>query len=561
MLEETLEFSVEDQAAQYDAVDYSERTRTFDIMQDLRPPTAGVFAEVVVVSDEPHAPRQLAFDAPGLALVQHIRGGQSIAGIAGPSLTVVEPGDRIVLLPPGEVLLPLLVAATDEQSVHFNVVVAVSDPFRFVAAVVQDDLEVAELELARRLSRDGAVRLTVQRALLQPDSSPPEALRDALAEPLELLFGLALREVMPDVMFVDAAGMRPGEVVGGQWELVERLGRGAAGDVWLVRDPSRPLELRALKTVHDPLAAALVGREARRIMRLERRGIDFRHIARLIDVVPLETPGLLYEFVPGDTLRRHVGLAGGRLNEAEAFEITRQLLDGLGELHRAGVVHRDLHPDNLILSDTPAGRQLKILDLGMAVLDQAEEAVDSYSRMSRQLRPGHVFSERLAAGGQDDPRTDLYSAGVLLWWMVTGQEGLPAGQRLADAWPHGDQATLTVVSRSTLSTRANRYRNAAAMRSDLAQAERASSRVKRRTSAPRSGLRQRHPHVVRLSKAAVFFVLFVFSAVLLGGGLVLGLTRGATLMRGVAWVAGIVVAIPIALFTLTVLTAVLLILM
>lgn len=519
--------------------------------------TTGALVEVTVVPDDLPEATPLAFETPGLALVQHARGGVSIGGIAGPSLVLLEQCDRVVHLPPGEVSLELAVQAAADQLVRFRAVVSIADPERFVAAVVHDDFGLTEDELSRLLSRDGAVRLAMQRAMFEPHGIDATALAAALTDPLAQLFGLTLREILPGVTVVDArqqsAKLRVGDVVAERWELIERLGHGAAGDVWRVRDRRRPTAERALKVMHDPLTASYVDREARRILQLERRGIDFRHIAKLIDIVSLESPALLYEYVPGVTLREFVEDCGGCLPDAVAIDITRQLLDGLAEIHRAGVVHRDLHPSNVMVHERSGKRDVKILDLGMAVATSvdAPQANGRYSVVSRRLRPTHAYAE-VGAAVTDDSRTDLYSAAVLLWWMLSGQVGLPAGRRLDDVLPDASQTVRTVVTQAALLPREQRYASAGEMRAALAPPRRLRRRRAEVATRTTSRAAQRRPHLRRLSTVAKFLALFLMSVLLLGGGLLLGMTRGgAALARGVVVVAGLVVAVPLVLFAFT----------
>ncbi|MBI3980063.1 MAG: protein kinase [Chloroflexi bacterium] len=478
----------------------------FDFSTGVWQPSEGTLIEVAVVPSEPTPPPHLALASPGLALVLQAAGGGSLAGAAGPSLVAIAAGDRVVLFPPDQFEIPLQVGGLTgtgggPSAVRCRLVVAVADPAILAASVVQDEMEVTGLDVGRRLARDGAVRLAVQHALREDESAlptgiekhtarsllkstPPPAHESALpagiekhlAEPLTLLFGLRLREVPSDVRVLAGSEasetFAPGQIVGDHWRLVRRLGRGAFGEVWLVENTAVQAVNRALKVVRHPALARAVNREAQRIVRLEREGLDWRHLARLFDVVPGDPPYLLYEYVQGQELWQHVATSGGRLAPEGAVEIVGQVLQGLAEVHRAGLVHRDLHPGNIIVTRQPDDLLVKILDFGLAWPTGAPAAVAG-SAGGLSLEPSHPFAEPawLRGGAPPDERTDLYSVGVLLWWLLTGQAGLPAGRSLEEAWPGGPRDLLAIVRKATDPNRQGRYGGAAKMLTALSDRE------------------------------------------------------------------------------------------
>lgn len=214
--------------------------------------------------------------------------------------------------------------------------------------------------------------------------------------------------------------------VGGKprFELVELIGSGTEGVVYRAFDrqvaaDGRPLEV-AVKLLHqtDSSVAERVSNEAARAMRL-------RHpaIAALLDWgLTDEGAYLVYEFVQGPTLRDWYR-AGGTPSTRVAARFVRQLAEGVQAAHNAGVVHRDLKPDNVIAR--PSG-DVCITDLGLM------EAISS----NRAGRPGGSLGfaapEQLRGGpGGSDNLVDVYALGGVLYWLLTGN--YPNGDSVEDA--------------------------------------------------------------------------------------------------------------------------------
>jgi WD40 repeat protein len=187
------------------------------------------------------------------------------------------------------------------------------------------------------------------------------------------------------------------------------------GEVWLARDVKLQVEV-ALKVVRperlvDPLALERLRAEVR-----SARAVSSPHVCRVYDLV--EAEGAEYvsmEYVDGATLR-HVLESRSPLDLSEAREIALQLLAGLGAIHDAGLVHRDVKPDNVML--TRAGRVV-LMDFGIA------KAVASGGTVAGT--PAYWPPEQ-AAGAPADPRADVFAAGIVLAEMVA-----PSGVRDGEA--------------------------------------------------------------------------------------------------------------------------------
>jgi WD40 repeat protein len=233
--------------------------------------------------------------------------------------------------------------------------------------------------------------------MVHPKDRDPGAPRGPAAEPT----------------LVPPAGSSPvgSRVLGGRYEIRGVLGRGGMGEVWLARDLKLQVEvaLKALtpEKLGDEAALTRLRAEVR-----SARAVASPHVCRVYDLV--EAEGLecvSMEYVDGTTLR-HVLETRSPLSLEEAREIALQLLAGLGAIHEAGLVHRDVKPENVML--TRAGRVV-LMDFGIA------KAVASGGTVAGT--PAYWPPEQ-AMGAPADPRADVFAAGIVLAEMVA-----PAGVR------------------------------------------------------------------------------------------------------------------------------------
>jgi serine/threonine-protein kinase len=209
------------------------------------------------------------------------------------------------------------------------------------------------------------------------------------------------------------------------YEIEERLGQGGMGVVYRARDTrlGRHVALKLL----PPEFSQDEDRKARFIQEAKAAAqLSHPAIAQVYDVG--DGPEGLYiamELVPGRTVKALI--EGRELDALGAIEIAHQVAGGLQKAHEAGVVHRDIKPDNVIV--TPDGHA-KILDFGLAKLVESRpEAPDGISHMETlaKTQAGFVIgtlrymSPEQARGQLVDHRSDLFSLGIVLYEMVTGQ--------------------------------------------------------------------------------------------------------------------------------------------
>jgi len=211
----------------------------------------------------------------------------------------------------------------------------------------------------------------------------------------------------------------------GPYEILSPLGAGGMGEVYKGRD-TRLDRTVAIKVLPEPLASDSQFRE-----RFEREArlvgsLNHPHICTLHDVGRHgEFDFLIMEYLEGHTLQDR--LSGGALPLAEALKLGIQIADALAAAHRAGVIHRDLKPGNIML--TKAGA--KLLDFGLAKTD-APGVAGSLSMMPT-TPPGltvqgtilgtfqYMAPEQLE-GKEADARTDIFAFGTVLYEMLTGRK-------------------------------------------------------------------------------------------------------------------------------------------
>jgi TolB-like protein len=212
------------------------------------------------------------------------------------------------------------------------------------------------------------------------------------------------------------AGLAPDQTFG-HYKLLERLGTGALGDVFRARDTSagRTCLLRVLPPDFPRRDAFL---EA------ARKAATLTHpaMAMLFDTGEEDgRPYIAYEFAQGETLRH--ALAGGPMHPKRAVPIAIQVADALADAHAAGVVHRDIKPDTIIV--TPKGGA-KLLEVGLSAWT-AGGAARAAAAAGEKVEPGAVAStvgymspEQVLAQPADS-RSDLFSLGTVLYEMLTGR--------------------------------------------------------------------------------------------------------------------------------------------
>lgn len=219
-----------------------------------------------------------------------------------------------------------------------------------------------------------------------------------------------------------------GTIVDGRYEVISRIARGGMATVYLAQD--RRLDRKvALKMMHPHLAdgsdvVARFRREARAAARLSHPGV----VGVFDQGTEGETSYLTMEYVDGVTLRRRLS-SRGALSLGEALDVMESVLDALAAAHRAGLVHRDVKPENVLIARNGA---VKVADFGLA------RAVTEATMSSTGALLGTVayLSPEIVTSGAADARADVYAAGVMLYEMLTGHQPFEGETPIQIAYKH-----------------------------------------------------------------------------------------------------------------------------
>src|SRR5687767_3093376 len=272
-----------------------------------------------------------------------------------------------------------------------------------------------------------------------------------------------------------------GQVVS-HYRILEPLGAGGMGVVFKAEDVKlhRTVALKFLRAEHGPDRASTERflREARMASSL-----NHPHICTIYEVDEHEgSPFLAMELLEGRTLDRRID--GRPLEVGLLLKLARQIADGLDAAHARGVLHRDVKPANIFVTDRD---QAKLLDFGLAKLTHESSSITQQPTAVLTTRAGTAMgtvaymSPEQARGEDLDVRSDVFSFGVVLYEMATGQQTFQGSTTalVFDAILNRDPrapielnanvppALERIIARSLDKDRATRYQTIAGMRDDL----------------------------------------------------------------------------------------------
>jgi serine/threonine protein kinase len=219
---------------------------------------------------------------------------------------------------------------------------------------------------------------------------------------------------------------RPGDIIEGKYRVEKILGEGGMGVVLAAHHEllDQRVAVKVL-TATDEKAISRFSFEARSTARLKSE-----HVARVMDVgaLPGGAPFMVMEYLEGCDLEELLHL-NGPMQVQEAVGYVLQALEGLSQAHGLGIVHRDLKPANLFLAVHPSGANIiKIVDFGISksiVSRRSGKTGVLTAEHSTVGSPAYMAPEQIRASKDVDPRADLWSLGVVLYELLSGEPPFP----------------------------------------------------------------------------------------------------------------------------------------
>lgn len=280
--------------------------------------------------------------------------------------------------------------------------------------------------------------------------------------------------------------------LGGRYQLGPMIGTGGMADVYLAEDLRlhREVAIKILRSdlARDPAFVTRFNKEALAVAALNHPGIVAVYDSGQEKTTSGVMPYIVMEYVEGKTLRELLH-DGDRLLFDRAIEIVEGILNALSYSHKSGIVHRDIKPGNIMITESGA---VKVMDFGIArALADAGATLTSTWNI---VGTAQYLSPEQATGGQADLRSDLYSVGCLLYELISGQPPFSGETPVAIAYQHVSAPLIPVTSLTTgldpaidsffevalAKSPENRYQNAAAMLKDLkrlSRGERITSKI------------------------------------------------------------------------------------
>ena len=269
-------------------------------------------------------------------------------------------------------------------------------------------------------------------------------------------------------------------ILGGRYQLEEVIGRGGMAEVWRARDRrlDRQVAVKRLRVdlATDQIFQARFQREAQ-----SAAGLNHPNIVSVYDtgekVDPTSgtmVPYIVMELVEGLTLRDLLR-RGQPIQPEKAFEYTMGVLEALSFSHKNDIVHRDIKPANVMI--TPSG-QVKVMDFGIA--RAVSDTAATMTQTAAVIGTAQYLSPEQARGEQVDARSDIYSAGCLLYELLTGRPPFIGDSPVSVAYQHVREMPVppsqldpeitpemdAIVMKALAKRTEDRYQSAKAMRDD-----------------------------------------------------------------------------------------------
>src|ERR1041384_5287716 len=209
-----------------------------------------------------------------------------------------------------------------------------------------------------------------------------------------------------------------GDVLGGAYEVVRMVGEGGMGRVYEARHQRLPTKRFAVKMLHPDLA-----RQPDVVTRFQREAEASSVVSHpnVVDVYDVSSsadgrPYIVAELLLGEELGNHLDRAG-KMTAAAAAHVVRQVCAALGAAHTAGIVHRDVKPENVFLSGD--GTHVKVLDFGISKVGDNK---DGLTKTGTVMGTPDYMAPEQARGDRVDLRADIYAGGAMLYRALTGRK-------------------------------------------------------------------------------------------------------------------------------------------
>jgi serine/threonine protein kinase len=286
----------------------------------------------------------------------------------------------------------------------------------FVAAAEMTATDRAAF-LERECGTDVELRERVE-ALLKAHDAPGSFLADPVPMPMET--HEEARPMPGTVAFLPSHA--PGTVIAGRYTLVEKLGEGGMGEVWVAKQSEpvkRKVALKLIKTGMDSKAVLTRFEQERQALGL----MDHPNIARVLDggLTPTGQPFFVMELVNGLPLTRFCDEI--KLTPRERMDLFVPICQAVQHAHQKGIIHRDLKPSNILVTVIDGKGVPKIIDFGVAKATAGRLTEESLSTQFGAVigTLEYMAPEQAGFTGQDvDTRADIYSLGVILYELLTG---------------------------------------------------------------------------------------------------------------------------------------------
>lgn len=264
-----------------------------------------------------------------------------------------------------------------------------------------------------------------------------------------------------------------GKRIGGRYEIIRGIGEGGMSKVYLAHDIILDRDV-AIKVLDYDFANEEELKRRFQREALSATSLTHPHIVNIFDVGEEdELHYLVMEYIDGRTLKKFIQ-TNGPLRPEQAVHIMKQLVSAIANAHHNGIIHRDIKPQNILMDQNG---DVKITDFGIAMALNST----AHTKTNSVLGTVHYLSPEQARGGMATKKSDIYSLGIVLYELLTGELPFSAETAVAIALKHLQEETPSVraqfpsipqsvenvILKSTAKDPFNRYRSADEMYEDL----------------------------------------------------------------------------------------------